>query len=830
VLLVLEDIHWAELPTLLLVRHLVRAGAGARLLLVVTFRDTEADVPSILAEALVDVARAEGVTRVRIGGLGSDDVAEFVRLASGHEAGPDVAEAMSTLTGGNAFLVTELWRELVDTDALEVRAATVRLAGPMATIGTPETVREVVAQRLARLGPEAALVLALGATAGAEFELDTIRRAAGLEEGDLLDAIDEAVRNGMAVEVPRYGLGYRFAHELVRRSVLDRVSAPRRVELHARVAEALESASPRGDARTRLAALAHHYAEAAPVLGTDRAVSYNLLAAESAASALAFDEAVERLRTALALGVTEPRQRGATCLELGYACHRAGRSTAALDAFRETAQIARELGDSELLARAAIGFEEACWRPAIHDAGAVELLEQAVATVGPAPSATRVRLLGALTRALDFRGETTKAYAAREEATAMARALDDRHALGWVLASAYWSHTTRTHEEVNKLLAEAVEIGEELNDPELLAEALWWQVPSFVALCDHAAARAALDRLFLLARKLHEPFRLHVAEHYASALALCDGNLAEAEAAALRSREWSRLLTGRDPSGVYGIQMFSLRREQGRLVELAPVVRLLAEGERGSAWGPGLAAVLATLDMEDEARAQLARIRAAGLEPLHHGLWLGALTYLTDAASALGDVETAALVLPALERHRGANVQIGHLVSCYGAADRYLGMLETVLGDWTAAEASFESALVLNRRLRAPTWLAHTCVEYARMLLARRSGDDRPRAAALLLEATSLANEFGLSLLKTDAAALGRTIEPARGGPAGLTAREREIIRLVATGLSNREIGARLFISEHTAANHVRSILRKTGCANRTEAAAYAHQRGLVTA
>jgi DNA-binding CsgD family transcriptional regulator len=828
VLLVLEDIHWADLPTLLLVRHLVRAGAGARLLLVLTFRDTEADVPPALAEALVEITRAEGVKRLRIGGLGSDDVAEFVRLASGHEAGRDVAEAMSILTGGNAFLLTELWRELVEADALEIHAATVSLARPISSIGTPETVREVVAHRLSRLGTDTALVLGLGATVGAEFELDTVRRAADIDEGRLLDAINEAVRTGIVVEAPRLGLAYRFAHELVRRSVLDRVPAHQRAEMHAHVAKALESGATFGDARAHLAALAHHYAEAAPVLGPERAVSYNLLAAESAARALAFDEAAERLRTALALGVTDPRERGETCLELGYACHRAGRSTDALDAFRETAQIARALDDAELLARAAIGFEEACWRPAIHDAGAGELLREAVAALGPEPTVTRVRLLGALTRALDFQGEATKAYAAREEATDLARAIDDRRALGWVLASAYWAHATRTHEEVNALLAEAVEIGTELDDPELLAEALWWQVPSFVALCEHTAARAALDQLFVLARRLHEPFRLHVAEHYSSALALCDGNLVEAEGAALRSREWAQLLTGRDPSGVYGIQMFSLRREQGRLVELAPVVRLLAEGERGSTWGPGLAAVLASLGMHDDARAQLARIRAAGLEPVREGLWLGALTYLTDAASVVGDVEMAALVLAAFEDRRGTNVQIGHLVSCYGAADRYLGMLETVLGDWTAAEASFEAALALNRRLGARTWLAHTCVEYARMLLARLTGEDRVRAAALLREATSLAHELGLSLVITKVAELGRAVDPAVVAPDDLTAREAEIIRLVAEGLSNREIGTRLFISEHTAANHVRNILRKTGCANRTEAAAYAHRRGLA--
>ena len=237
-----------------------------------------------------------------------------------------------------------------------------------------------------------------------------------------------------------------------------------------------------------------------------------------------------------------------------------------------------------------------------------------------------------------------------------------------------------------------------------------------------------------------------------------------------------------------------------------------------------------TWGWHDEARRELARIRADGLEPLRESLWLATLTYLADACAAVGDTETAAVVYPELEPHRGTNVQIGHLVACYGAADRYLGMLATVLGDWPRAEEHFEAALALNATLGARTWSAHTSFEYARMLLARRSGDDRYAAATLLGEAVTLAAEIGLPTVTAKIAALGEAVQCSHSLPDGLTAREVEILRLVARGLSNRQIGQELFISEHTAANHIRSILRKTDCANRTEAAAYAHRRGLVQA
>jgi DNA-binding CsgD family transcriptional regulator len=313
-----------------------------------------------------------------------------------------------------------------------------------------------------------------------------------------------------------------------------------------------------------------------------------------------------------------------------------------------------------------------------------------------------------------------------------------------------------------------------------------------------------------------------VAEHSDSAISLCEGRLADAEAKALRSNEWSRLLTGRDASGVHGIQMFSVRREQGRLAELAPLIRLLAGQNQ---WRPGLASLLVELGMETEARRELARVADEGLEPFRASLWLASLTYLTDACAALGDEATAAVLYGELEPFAGANVMIGHVVACYGAADRYLGMLASTLGEWELAELHFSRAMELNRRMGAVTWAAHTGYEHGRMLLRRgAAGAERERASALLGDAAALAERIGMPALLARVRALGA------GAPAlpdGLSMREVQILDLVARGLSNREIGAQLFISEHTAANHIRSILRKTRCANRTEAASYAHRHGL---
>ncbi len=827
VLLVVEDGHWADASTLLLLRHLGRSPWAGRVLLFATFRDTEADLPEALAHTLADLRRADDVVRLSVGGLSDEEVDEFVKRTTGGALGPalpEIARAISDLTGGNPFLVCELWRALIETSVIEMLDGRVRLARPLAALGTPESVREVVSQRLTRLASTTTGLLELAATTGTGFELDLMRRGSGLSESELVSALDEALRSGIIEELPRTRMAYRFTHELVRRAVYDRLTGVRRAELHLRVGEALETT---GRPRSVVAELAHHFAAAAPLGDPERAIEYNVRASRAATEALAFDEAADLLITALELGVDDAGRRAHVLLELGTVRHRAGKAFEALDAFRSAAEIARELDDAELLARAAIGYEDASWRPGT-DINAVALLEEAAAALGEEPRELRVGLLSGLTRALDMQGWHERARVVRADAIALARKLDDRSGLATVLMRSYWSRGASSIEDILDRLSEAKALGEELGDTEIQAEAISWSVPASVAIADIAGARTKITLLRELAQMTAQPFYLHVAEHYGAAIALADGRLEPSDVMASRSEEAGRLLTGRDASGTYGIQMFSLRREQGRLAELAPVIRILASDrrERGP-WRPGLASVLVELGMEDEARRELDRIVHEGLEPLRQSLWLAALTYISDASTALGDEETAALVYPELLPLAGTNVMVGHLVAYYGSADRYLGMLAGTLGEWDRAAEHFERALDLNRKMGARTWLAHTEYEYGRML--RRSSANGSEASRLFGHAAELAADIGMQALSARIAAIGTHVTRS-SLPDDLSAREAEILRLVARGLSNREIGRALFISEHTAANHIRSILRKTRCANRTEAASYAHRHALVDA
>jgi DNA-binding CsgD family transcriptional regulator len=826
IVLVIDDAQWADAPTLLLLRHLTRL-AGGPVLLLATFREEAAGMPEALAQTLADLRRSDDVVRMRLAGLSGDEVIEFIERAGEGRPGtalPELAHTISQLTDGNPFLVCELWRALVETNVLDVSGGVIRLTRPLATLGTPESVREVVSQRLSRLASPTGVLLDLAATVGPEFELDIVRRAAELAEAELRCALDAAVRSGIIEELPDRGLVYRFTHELVRRAVYDRLTGVRRAELHLRVGQCLETANSRSP--RALADLARHFAAAVPLGDAGRAIEYNVLAAQATFDALAFDQAAELLITALELGIDEPARRAELLIELGSATQRAGRELEALDALRSAADIARELENADLFAGAAIGYEAACWAPMITDQGAAELLEEAVAMVGAERSDLRVALLSGLARALGLRGDQTHGVIVRAEAIELARRSGDRTGLAIALMRSYWSHGAGLS-QTPEMLAEAKQLGEELGNVEIRVEAMAWRVPVFMALADIASARREDSALRETAAATGQPVFIYMAEQFGSAIALADGRLEEAEVMASRSYEAGQLLTGRDASGTYGVQMFSLRREQGRLAELAPVLRILTARDRGHGpWRPGLVALLVELGMQAEARRELAQMIDEGLDQFRELLWLASLTYIADACAVLGDEATAALVYHELEPLAGTDVMIGQLVAYYGPVDRYLGMLATTLGDWGRAEKHFEDAMARCRQMKTSTWLAHTEYEYARLLIARGSGE--PQAiAALLGEAARLAYQIGLRALHGHIQELGQPVASV-GLPDELSAREAQILRLVARGLTNREIGSTLFISEHTAAKHVSNILTKTDCANRTEAASYAHRHALV--
>jgi DNA-binding SARP family transcriptional activator len=295
--LILDDIHWGDAPSLHLLRDVVRGTPEARLLLLATYRDRSEDVTPDFSEALAALLRTDGIARLTIGGLSSGDVARFIRRSTGAGDASSVAAAVHALTDGTPFLLCELWRSLMETDAVETSDGAVRLTRPLAELASPQSVRDVTHHRLSRLAASTTAMLELAATVGPQFELRVIEEATS-DEG-VVSALEEAMASGTIQELPGAALSYRFSHELVRRALYDRLSALRRAELHLHVAEALERVHGAVPDQV-LPELAHHFTIGAPLGGGERAVDYNLRAAEAAVSLFALAQAADFATAALA--------------------------------------------------------------------------------------------------------------------------------------------------------------------------------------------------------------------------------------------------------------------------------------------------------------------------------------------------------------------------------------------------------------------------------------------------------------------------------------------------------------------------------------------------
>jgi DNA-binding CsgD family transcriptional regulator len=249
-------------------------------------------------------------------------------------------------------------------------------------------------------------------------------------------------------------------------------------------------------------------------------------------------------------------------------------------------------------------------------------------------------------------------------------------------------------------------------------------------------------------------------------------------------------------------------------------------------WVPGLALIHAELGQLGEARVQFERLAAGRFEAIpRDGRWYFCMVYLTEVCATLGDTVRAAELYELLHPYAGRVLVLGGGLVCCGSADRYLGLLATTVSRSAEAARHFEAALAMNERITAHGPLAHTRHDYAAMLLARDGAGDREHAHALLQASLESARQLGMRALEERVAErLGQLARPPPAIADELTARELDVLRLIAIGRSNADIAMVLEISLNTVATHVRNILAKTGCANRTEAAAYAMRRGLAPA
>jgi len=844
-LLILDNVHWADTPSLRLLEFLAPEAAESRLLVLLTYRDIELSRRHPLSDTLGALARAPRFQRLRLAGLNLGEAGRFMAAASGRKVPPALIGSVHSQTEGNPLFLAEVTRFLVQEGALDAEPASPHAAASRAAAlrRIPEGVKEVIGTRLNRLSPLCNAVLTNAAAIGRTFATAMLGDLAAVTEDQLTGVLEEALAAGVVEEAAEPG-SYQFSHALIRETLYEEIPAVRRSRLHLRIGTALEALGGR-DPMANLAALAHHYCAALPGGDAGKAAEYAERAAGHADKLFAYEEAARYCRLALqALEVAQvPDEAARRCrvlIALGEAQVKTGDNLQAAEVLREAAAGAKALGVSAEFARAAIAFEEAIWRPGIPGDAAARLLREALAGLPEGDGILRAQVMSSLTRALVFSGELAEAMPIHEQALAMARRLGDRGTISAALRSIATARWLPEHHAARMATTlEAGTLAAEIGDQERVLEAGSWRLFDLMEAGDVETRAAEFEAYTKLADKLRQPFYQYIVVSSRAMTALFEGRLEESERLAARALEVGQRMPSLDAAGIFGMQMFTVRREQGRLTEVAPAVDYFVRSTAaGAAWRPGLAVVYAELGLAERARAEFEALAAddfAGIP--QDGRWVTSMAYLAEVCVFLGDAVRAPKLYAALAPFDGRNLIAPPNVACFGAAARYLGMLATVMERWADAERHFQSALALSIRQGGRPWLAHTRYAYAAMLRERNAPGDRERAAGLAAQAAGLAGEIGMPALAARAAALRDALGPQREQekdreraryPAGLSQREVEVLRLVAAGRGNREIAGRLFVSHNTVANHVRSILTKTNTANRTEAAAFALKHGLA--
>ena len=831
VVCVLEDLHWASQPTLQLLDHVAQRSAASRLLLLCTHRTTAPDRSEDLTYAIADLYRLDGVRRLDLAGLSTEEIAQYLAAEDGLSArlAREYATVLRDQTGGNPFFLRELWRDMT--------------GAPTRAFGTraPVSVRDALQRRLARLTSAERVAVETAAVLGDGGDVRVVLRAraadsgetgaAGADAASVLAALDAAVRFGFLDGEDLARGRITFPHMLTRQAVLDLTGPSHRAALHARVGEVLQSSGSRSSAGVRQ--LAYHFARAAALGYGEAAARYLRQAAGDAERSLAFEDAAAWYTQAADLtdGPDSDREELLLCAADSHV--RAGDFASARTLYlRLTGS-----GESRVRLRAAIGYENAAWRPGLPGTEACALLAHALEGVPEDLDDPRyVRALASLGRATAFTGDVERSRQLAGLALEHARRLGNGQLLVHALETMMWQRAVP--ETVGQHLALAAELGplaKAVQDWSALGTAAVFSSAIAYIGGDRAAWAAASTDLDLAVRGSGQPFVAFMRRCGDYAHAFLDGDFAAAAQVAENLLELGRSFGPDDTEGTYGLQMYMIRRETGALEQVRPLLGAVRQAP--DTWEPGLLALYTELGLAEEARdllwQLLERVDGAAARQSPWAQWTAVLVFITEAALALGDVPAARRLRPLLAPYSGQQLIAGQFVAVFGPADAYLAALDSLLGNSDSAERLFAAALAQAANFGAVVHRASVLTAWAAHLDA--GGGAGARAADMRVQARRLAASTGQARLlrlldRMETLAPGSDKRDTLGGAdaARLTPREIAVLQLLADGSSNREIASRLKITENTASNHVRSILLKTGAANRTQAAMMAVSRGWI--
>jgi DNA-binding winged helix-turn-helix (wHTH) protein/tetratricopeptide (TPR) repeat protein len=737
--LVLDDLHWADQSSLHLLDFLVREAEPAPILVLGTYRDAELARDPSRARLLSAVARSPGSHTLQLGGLEPDEVASLFETVTGRTLSPELAKSVQLRTGGNPFFLTQI-AQLWSAGGADLERLDRELP-------IPQGLREAISRHLDVLTEASRDLLTRAAVIGREFELDVLARASGVSVDSALESLENGLETRVVRPVGDSWTRFEFAHALIPETLYEAMTAARRLRLHARVARALEELRE-GDPG-RLAEIAHHFSQAAPLGHAERAIHFCVAAAKAATHQLAWEEAERHYTRALDVlpfATSDAARELELLLRLGEAEVRCGEVGRARQTFQRAAAVARELGDAAGLARAALGMAWEVVRQGVvgTDAVRVALLGEALGAVGPQESPLRVRLMAALDEALYFE-DTAPEPSLSAEAVEMARRLDDSEALTFALNRRHM--VLRRPDCLDERLNVSTELVKLTNlrpEPDLVFDAYGSQIHDALERGDILLVDEALETFERRAGEYKLPKYLWWASLYRAMRELLRGSFADAELHIGRAWEIGARVQGELAQLWHVSQMQSLRMDQGRSAEFLPRLREVAELFPIDVMRQNVALVEGLTGFTGPARRILDRLTEATLESVPRNItWGLSMTALSRMAEMTGDARAASAIYEQLLPFENQQVVIGMAIVHWGSVGHELGRLATVLERYDEAAAHFEAGLESERRLGARVREASTQVAYARVLLARGEDHARDEARARLKEGAALAGELG---------------------------------------------------------------------------------------
>jgi DNA-binding winged helix-turn-helix (wHTH) protein/tetratricopeptide (TPR) repeat protein len=759
-LLVLDDLHWADRASLLLIEFLANELRSSRLVVLGNYRVDEIHAEHPLVGTLGKVVRHADCERVFLQGLTRDEVERFIAVSGGVEPTRPLVEAVLEKTEGNPFLIIEIVRLLKEEGRLDAPAA-----ASAWEISLPRGVREVINRRLRRLSPEARQVLAVGAVIGREFDREVLERVWDGSGGPASAQLEEAVRAGIIAEIPRTAGRHRFAHGLIRETLYEEMSGERRVLLHRCVGEALEAVHAPNPA-PHMSELAVHFFKAAQGGDIEKAIDYAIRAGERANVQMAYEEATgffERALEALDLRVTATeRQRCELLLAVGDSQRKAGNFPAVRKTVQQAAEIARRLAAPDLLSRAAlgVGFPFSPFEIGVVDEVEVRLIEEALVLVGDEPSAVRSRLLARLSAALYWSDDFGRTISLSEEAAAVARRIGDPATLAHALSAQYLCMLRPgVFENRLDIATEMVQLAEESGERELAVQSHVWCLIELLDTGEIDRVDAEIERLQQLADETRQPVASWYVTVSRATKALLEGRFDDAERLAQIGLSFGERLQDPNVHQAYAMQMFLLCWERGqfRVIE-AEARKFMDQYPQVGLWRCVLTSLRAELGDEEGARRELARIAANDFEALGHDEgWMLSVALLAELCLRFSDVERAKGLYERLLPLDGHNVRPG-MVGWHGPVARFLGLLAEAASRFDVAAGHYESALETSVRMGARPSEARTRFDYARLLVKKDGPDARVRATGLADEALAAAQEIGMESLVSEISAWRKSL------------------------------------------------------------------------